>query len=72
MTVLLAAGPRTRLQLLRVPAKDGGGGDRRYQVRLLEPDGPVVLATGRTYQAVYPVFETEAYWRGWTPREEAA
>jgi hypothetical protein len=69
MTVIASAGPRTRLQLVRVPVRESGDPAKRYQVRVHEDDGLVVLRASKAYHAAREAFEREAAWRGWEVRQ---
>lgn len=68
MTVIASAGPRARLQLLRVPVYECGDAAKRYQVRVIEGDRPVTIHTAKTFASARDAFHIEAYWRGWSVR----
>lgn len=69
MTVLRAAGPRTRLQLLRLRVDERPEPHARYLVRLIETDVPRAIHMGRTFEDAHTAFQIEADWRGWRVRE---
>jgi hypothetical protein len=69
MTVLRAAGPRTRLQLLRLRAHERPVPDAKYVVRLLEDTGVRDIHAGRRFGAAYEALQIEADWRGWPVRD---
>jgi len=66
MTVIRAAGPSHRLQVVRLGREERTSPASKYAVRLLEPTGAVVLATAPRYRYARWKFEEEVAWRGWT------